>query len=190
MKASSTKISKHSSESFSSRYDTRNDLGYGRTQDKFHKPRSLSSFYPYIEEDSLDSDWDDHDTRLAVSKKSLNYKKTDPFAHKKSDPFYFAAGNVKLSDCFYRSDDIISEVESFGNSISPVPGMYKNRMKRSVGSKPTSKSISQKSALRTGSKRGFASAPPDLKYDKKQNREVERIFNLEDLIDKLYNERV
>ena len=190
MKLKNVSIPKNSGESFASRYDSRNDLGYGRSLDKFHKPRKNSSSFPYTDPDNYsDSEWEDDESKEAVSKKTLSYVSQDPYAGKKINPFYFAGGNTKLSDCFYRHEKVLVEVESFGNSMSPVPSAYKRRSNASIGSSTSSRAISQKSAMRTGSKKGFASAPPDLKYDKKQNTEDERIFNLEDLIDKLEAER-
>ena len=43
-----TKIGKFSVEPIASRYDSRVGLGYGLSQDRFHKPRSASSQFPYI----------------------------------------------------------------------------------------------------------------------------------------------
>lgn len=176
------KKSKHSSEHFFSRYDARQDLGYGRVSQKFHKPRQMPKQYPYSrDEDDEASEWHDHETQQAIGKKTLNFYKTDPFAIKGSNPFYFAAGNTKLSDCFYRIDRVLEEVHALKNSMSPIPTPKKNRARSGLGASINSKSLSHNSYKRTGSRKGFSSSPPDLKYDKNVNDDLDSIFNLDDL---------
>jgi hypothetical protein len=173
-------------ESVTSR-DARNDLGYGRTSNKFHKPRSLGGAYPYQEKSDFDveTEWDDEDTEQAISSKILKHQKSDPFSKKGTNPFYFAAGSTKLADCFYRTEDVLKEIAHMANSLVPIPGLYKKRTNFSPGTKSSAGSISNKNFKRTGSKKGFASAPPEIKYDKNVNDEDEVIFNLEDLVKKL-----
>ena len=99
------KFSKNSSETFFSRYDSRNDLGYGRNSNKFHKPRSLNNSFPYREQSSLsqEDDFDEEEESLeAIASKLYIHTKSDPFSRKSTNPFYFAAGNTKLADCFFR----------------------------------------------------------------------------------------
>lgn len=182
-----TKIAKGVSEPIISRYDSRNDLGYGRTSDKFHKPRAMGGAYPYQEKSDFDTDvdWEDQDTHDAIGTKVKNHQKTDPFSKKSVNPFYFAAGNTKLSDCFYRTDDVLKEVHSLSNSLVPIPGMIKNRKNFSGGSRTSSGTISNQNFRRTGSEKGYSSSPPEIKYDKNVNDDDEVIFNLEDLVKKL-----
>ena len=180
---------KYSSEPFFARYDSREDLGYGRVTPKFHKPRQLADQFPYAPEDNLENtSWEDEETHDAIDKKTVNFYKTDPFSIKGTNPFYFAAGNVKLSDCFYRTDQVLEEVFALSNSISPVPMSKKSMRRAGTGASVNSKSFGQKSYKRTGSRKGFASAPPDLKYDKNVNHDLDAIFNLDDLATKLDHE--
>ena len=178
---------KNSGESFFSRYDSRNDLGYGRNSNKFHKPRSLSGNYPYQEESDYDSDtdWEDEESRTAIDSKSPSHKKSDPFSKKSTNPFYFVAGNTKLSDCFSRPDDVLAEIHAMANSLVPFPAMNKNRTNFSGGSRVASSAISGQTGKLRGSKKGFSSSPPEIKYDKIVNDEDEVIFNLEDLVKKI-----
>ena len=181
-----TKIPKSSGELSVSRYDSRNDLGYGRTSDKFHKPRSLGSVYPYVEKSRFDDEeFEDEDTSNAIAKKIHTHQKSDPFSKKGTNPFYFAAGSTKLADCFFRFEKVISEVFTLSNSLSPVPSLSKKRSKTSPGSGQHAGAISSKSFRRTGSEKGYSSAPPEIKYAKNVNDEDEVIFNLEDLVKKL-----
>jgi len=182
-----TKISKSVGEPSISRYDSRNDLGYGITKAKFHKPRPASSTYPYRTPGPFDqdTDWDDEDSQEQISKKMHQHQKSDPFSRKGTNPFYFAAGNTKLSDCFFRTEKVLEEIHSLSNSISPFPGSYKRRSNFGGGSRTSSGAVSSSSFKRTGSEKGYASAPPDINYDKSDNDSDEMIFNLEDLVKKL-----
>ena len=63
--------------------------------------------------------------------------------------------------------------------------MTKKRDNFSGGSRVGSGAISVQNFRRTGSEKGYASAPPEIKYDKNVNDEDEVIFNLEDLVKKL-----
>lgn len=182
-----TKIPKSVSEPSISRYDSRNDLGYGRTKEKFHKPRSSGASYPYMEksEYDVDTEWEDQETQRVIHDKVPKHQKTDPFSKKGTNPFYFASGNTKLSDCFYRTDEVLKEIHTMANSLVPIPGMMKKRTNFSGGSRTASGSITNQNFKRTGSEKGYASAPPKIKYDKNVNDDDEVIFNLEDLIKKL-----
>ena len=181
-----TKISKSSGEQNISRYDARTGLGYGKIRNVFHKPRSSNTDYPYTEDDDFDEvQWEDEETSLAIDKKILRHVKGDFGAIKSTSPFYFAAGNTKLSDCFERPDEVLNEIYTLSNSLSPVPNLYKNRVSSGTGSSTSSGAISQNSFKKTGSRKGFSSSPPELKYNKNDNDDDEDIFNLEDLVKKL-----
>ena len=182
-----TRIAKSVSEPSFSRYDTRNDLGYGRTTAKFHKSRSMGGSYPYQEKSEFDveTDWEDEDSQGAIDSKIPQHHKSDPYSKKGTNPFYFAAGNTKLSDCFFRTDEILEEVHALSNSLVPIPGMTKKRGNFSGGTRVGSGAISSQNFRRTGSEKGYATAPPEIKYDKNVNDEDNVIFNLEDLVKKL-----
>ena len=182
-----TKVSKGISEPISSRYDARNDLGYGRTIDKFHKARKMGGAYPYQEKSDYDNEtnWEDEETHAVIHKKIPKHEPSDAGAKKGTNPFYFAAGNTKLSDCFLRPEEVLKEIHTLSNSLVPIPGMTKNKVRRATGSSAHSGAISNQNFRRTGTKKGYASPPPEIKYDKNVNDEDEVIFNLEDLVKKL-----
>ena len=173
-------------ESLSSRYDDRKGLGYGGTlKGKFHSPRSSNIAYPYVDEDPYaEEEFDDEKSSDSVRSKSLELVKNDPFSHKSADPFYFAAGNTKLSDCFERPDAVLREVDALGDSMSAVPGMYKNKRSGGLGRTGASFPSGVKNSRRTGTKRGYFSAPPQVKDDDETKTADDPIENLEDLFRK------
>jgi len=168
--------------------DGRTDLGYGRTKAKFHKSRSAGSLYPYIELPDLD-EYDDDDTEAAIKSKTPLIFKTDPFASKGTDKFYFVGGNTKLSDCFERPDDVLKEIHAMGDSMSPVPSLYKGKTSTSTGrAAGASFPAGVGSYRRTGTKKGYSSAPPKYKIDiediPNEEEEDEPIMSLNDLSSK------
>ncbi len=172
-------------ESLSSRYDDRKGLGYGTLKGKFHSPRPSNIAYPYADEDPYaDEEFEDEKSRDSVRSKSLELVKTDPFSHKSADPFYFAAGNTKLSDCFERPDAVLREVDALGDSMSSVPGMNKGKSSGGLGRTGASFPSGVGNFRRTGTKRGYFSAPPQSKDDDESKIEDEPIENLEDLFKK------
>lgn len=109
-------------------HDSRSDKGYGRVTPRTLGPRSKGSHYPYVEPDLHDDDIEVDDESLeAVGKKvsTANYIQNDPYADAMISPFYYVAGNTKLSDCFFRTDKVLLEVEAMANSMYSVPTMYK-----------------------------------------------------------------
>jgi len=127
------------------RPDTRAGLGYGQLEPRFHVDRKETSSYPYSEEDDHE-DVDISDIPIEIQdkiRKVVNgYLANDFLAVKGTDPFYYAAGNTKLS-------------ERVGTSISPMPGLYKKRMQAGGGvNKP--KAISPGSLQQTGSTIGYS----------------------------------
>jgi hypothetical protein len=116
-------------------YDSRTGLGYGLTEPSGrHAPRSAGSVYPYHEKPSLSSE--DHeelddelqldpDVEDAIRTKTLAVALTnDFFAGFGTDPFYYAAGNTKLSE----------STQASGTSMVPFPKMYD---KAQFGSRPS-----------------------------------------------------
>ena len=155
--------------------DSRAELGYGTLNPKFHKPRMGNSSFPYFDEDKYaDEDFEDEDTENAIGKKLDNYQKSDFFAYKSSNPFYFAAGNTKLSDCFYRTDKVLLEVEALGDSMFPIPSSKKNY---SSGYATHTKS---KKYDRPGTKRGYFSAPPPVNFFDVEDDDMEEFYGIND----------
>ena len=103
--------------------DTRDDLGYGRLNPKFHTARTHGdNSFPYVDEpeDIADVDVDD-ETLDAINWKTIAPQGGDPGAKYATTPFYFAGGNTKLG-------------EGTSPGISPFPGMYKNKRRTATGS--------------------------------------------------------
>lgn len=156
--------------------------GYGRSQNKFQIPRSSGKVYPYIE-DFENTEFEDDETEDTIHSKIHFPVKIDKFAAAGTDPFYFAAGNIKLSDCFERPDLVLKEIHALGDSMSPIP-QKRNRhsLGRGAGSSFPSGVGSYK---RTGTKRGYFSPPPELKFQDesipKDDPEEDPVFNIEDL---------
>ena len=101
-----------------SHLDSRNDLGYGRSDPKFHTPKTFaSSKFPYLDEDldldDIDLDFTDEELRNLSSKISGPHDYDHSGGH--YDPFYYVAGNTKLSEI------------TVSKGISPIPDLYKNR---------------------------------------------------------------
>lgn len=158
------------------RYDANTGHGYGITKTVFHAPRQSSDVYPYVEDEGDLAQFVDEDTEDAISGKVYSPMKTDFFS--KKEPFYFVAGNTKLSDCFFRTDEVLKEVHALGDSMSPIPATKKTRRSAASGASfPQGVSTFR----RTGSKRGYFSSPPKVKTD------VETIPNYEDEDDPIDN---
>lgn len=139
--------------------DARTGLGYGLSKNKFHKPKKMNNTYPYAEVDDL-PEYDDEESKAAIQKKAKNRGKTSGFSLKTNDPFYFAAGNIKLSDCFERPDLVLQEIFALGASMSPVPQTSRTKS-TSLGRGSGSSFVpGVGSYKRTGTKKGYFSAPP------------------------------
>jgi len=163
-----------------SRYDSRTGLGYGQTKDRFQKSRTSNSSFPYSQSDKeKQEDIEDfeptEETISAIYSKFLKKLSFDPGAHKSTDGFYFAAGNTKLSDCYFRTEKMLLEMETFSNSISPIPGLYS-----SMSTPSASPSLTTGNFKRTGTTRGFSSAPEDFIEDEKESKE--EFYSLKDLV--------
>jgi hypothetical protein len=168
----------------------RKGLGYGQVKDRFHKPRQSGSDFPYKTDDYEGENFEDEETEEAIAVKVPTVYATDFGAAAGTDPFYFAAGNVKLSDAFFRVGPLIEAMVTFSDSMTPAPHAYKTRKKslgRGTGSSFPSGVGSYK---RTGSRRGFSSAPPLPKVAAVSDYEDEiesedEIFTLADLARKV-----
>ena len=126
--------------------DGRAGLGYGQKEPKFHISRQEPSSYPYPEGDDYE-DEDISDIPIEIQdklRKIINgYLVSDFLAMKGTDPFYYVAGNNKLSE------------RVTGKSISPMPGLYKKRIQVGGGTpEPTASSPS--SLQRLGSTIGYS----------------------------------
>lgn len=167
-------------------HDDRKGLGYGQVKDRFHKPRMSGAEYPYKVDHFDDEDFEDEESEAALNTKMPTVYKTDFGAAAGTDPFYFAAGNVKLSDAFFRTEQLIEAMTTFSNSMSPAPQIYKSK-KNSLGrASGASFPSGVGSSKKTGSRRGFSAAPPlpklvaVLDYEDDTGEE-EEVYTLKDL---------
>ena len=157
-------------------YDSRQDLGYGTNNPKFHHPRTQSDNYPYRDFDPYQDDEPaDEESASSVRSKSVEYFPTDHFAGGGTDSFYFVGGNTKLSDCFWRIENVLLEITAFGDSMVSVPQLHKN-----IG--PTTSGYNSafpyqggggSNYKRTGTLRGWSKSPPPLKVVAKIDAEKE-----------------
>lgn len=103
-------------------YDARTGLGYG-TQSGYHDHRQYQGTYPYREplsdnEEDANDEERDEDFDHKVIKKLSSYVASDPYAIKKSDPFYFFGAATRFESV---------ERGITGKSISPIPNLYAGR---------------------------------------------------------------
>ena len=174
--------------------DARTGLGYGILNPKTQFPRQMGGEFPYIEqEDSGDEDFDEKSTD-AVSKKYQSHVPSDFLRAAGSEPFYFVAGNTKLSDCFWNPGKVLNEIAAFSNSMVPLPSLYK---KPGPGLSASGPSFiypggGGSNFKRTGTLQGWSHAPPEmwLQADISADEdESEEILTLKDLADKILSDR-
>lgn len=147
--------------------DSRKGLGYGQLEPQFQLPRGLNSSYPYQDPDPIeDEEVEVNDASLdAVGKKSLDYSPTDHMAAGGTDPFYFVGGNTKLSDCFWRTDDVLLEIAAFSDSMAPIPQLNAKRGPSMTGYGAASpyQGGGGTNYRRTGTLQGWSKSPPPSK---------------------------
>ena len=167
--------------------DARQAAGYGRISNKFQKPRQSALIYPYVEDEfpGLDDEMlaIDEETFEAIRLKTPTYEPSDSLAAIGTDRFYFVGGNTKLSDCFWRADKVLSEVDTFSDSMAPVPQAYKGYTSSKTGYGPAFPypGGGGSNYKRTGTLRGWSKAPPPLpEFEDEEPEEVEVFFTLKD----------
>ena len=165
-------------------HDARSDLGYGRITPRFHMSRSRGNSYPYVDPDDMEEEIEDieidRETVDAVLKKTTAYTEMDPFAVNKTNPFYYGAGNLKLSDCFWHVDKVLVEVDVMASSMASVPGMYKGKNVMFGGSDGHAQYLTPGSFKRTGTLQGWSKDPPPVSDD--IDEDENNIKTLSDLI--------
>ena len=178
------KTAKNIGEQSITKYDTRTGLGYGLSRNRFHSPRSAQGTYPYKVDNLEDIEFEDEETSVAINKKVTPLYINDPMAAAGTDPFYFAAGNTKLSDCFFRIEKVLREIATFSDSMVPIP--TRSRPSTTMSGGGASFPSSTSSRPRTGSGKGYASAPPKSKIEiildyEDSTESDDEIYSLEDL---------
>lgn len=172
--------------------DARTGLGYGILQPATQKPRQMGAQFPYYKEEPLDPEDEtiDQETADAIKSKSGSYRPSDFGAAAGSDPFYFAGGNTKLKDCFWRTDSVLSEIAAFSNSMAPIPhkSLYPGAQAGlSGGPFLPGKGKAGENMQQTGTVWGWSHAPVTSKFEQEEDAENldDDIFNLEDLANKI-----
>ena len=114
--------------------DARTGLGYGQVQQTGRNaPRSAQGQFPYFEpptddHEGMDEEEMDNELVAAVVARILgDVQVTDPYAASGTDPFYYVAGNTKLSEDSNRMHPV-------GNSMAPFPRMYQGAVYANPGS--------------------------------------------------------
>jgi len=149
-------------------YDAKAGLGYGVTEPSGRfEPRQQQGSYPYTDPDpysDLDEEevFDDEELDAFVTAVNLGYNTVDYLSAAGNDPFYFAAGNTKLSEL------------SVSGGISPIPDLYKKRHASAGGG--ASPANYHQPSFRTrsntqpsGTKHGFSRAPKPMDIVEPEN---------------------
>ena len=167
--------------------DARSGLGYGLVEPRFHVSRFRGSSYPYIEPDPYEIGPeemdDDEESADAIAKKTMAYTTLDPFAINKTNPFYFGAGNLKLSVCFWRTDKVLAEINSMGTSMSPIPQLHRGprvNLGHSMSGDLHAQYLTPGNFRRTGTLSGWSHEPEPNSID--DDLDDDHIYSLEDFI--------
>lgn len=154
-------------------YDDRDGLGYGLTRSSGRfEPRSSQGNFPYkdpiqYEDSESDEVFDDEELDKFVAAVNMGYKPGDYLSAAGNDPFYFVAGNNKLSEL------------GVSSGISPLPNLYKKRQ-ASAGGGPVAGNLNpvtfRTRSQPTGTKHGFSRAPKPMDIVDQDN-----VYHLDDM---------
>ena len=167
---SNTIIPKGTAGSISARGgDARVGLGYGTLDPIFNRPWMYSGTFPFTPPDDASDvipSEKDEESMDAIASKTAKFQKTDSLAFKGSNPLYFVGAATRLKSCFERPDDVLAEIETLARSMSPIPNLYgKGAHGGAVGGFSTTPAFHPGSYRKTGTKKGWASAPPVTQAD-------------------------
>lgn len=146
-------------------HDSRQGLGYGLSNDMFHKAREKNSSFPYNDEsqdqlEDVDIDVSDDLLTKILNKIQTPYKSSDALISRSKDHSSFANGNRP-----------VAIGEASGKSLVPFPGMYKKRMQ--VGGGVNSpKLIAPGQYNMTGTSRGWSHAHVPYDSEPRDNEEL------------------
>ena len=171
--------------------DTRSDLGYGKSVDRFHKPRSKGGAFPYTDEDPYaGSDGseeieDEELLRKFVNKIMTPGKSDDSLIGRSVDRDAKANGNKPVGP----------PLGEAGTGMVPFPDMYKKRVQVGGGvNSPTA--ISPGGYQRTGTKRGWSQAPEspadensNVEYSELESGEDPNMIRLRKVISHIVNQQ-
>lgn len=185
----------HDNWTISGARDAKTGLGYGILNPKTQLPRQMGGEFPYIEQEDSGNEELDDDSVDAVSTKYQSYVPNDFLRAAGSQPFYFAAGNTKLSDCFWRFEKVLQEIATFSDSMSPLGNSYHKGKGPAIGGSGASfpyQGGGGSNYKRTGTTRGWSHAPPETWLQSEKSAaedEEEEIYSLKDLADKILSDR-
>lgn len=172
--------------------DDRRGLGYGLIQQRFHKPRSSASTFPFVQEDQLEDEDDfeiDEETLASVGSKTLKLQKNDPSSPQNIDTLYYVGTATKLRACFERPDDVLEEIGHIAKGAVPIPRFYKKGFTEQAvdGYSTTLASFSASPRKKTRIKKGLTTIHPKRKIEVDQEHDLDsksyEFFNLSDLAD-------
>ena len=136
-------------------YDSRNDLGLGKTQSQFFSHRNSQDTYPYNKEDDdfeSEEDFEDIDPHKFLNK-LLPRPRTDSLSYRSVDNQYYTPGASTRFDMGKLGEAIGSR--SSRTSMVPMPDLYKN--KQAVIGGANSWNANHKDIQHTkGTKNGYA----------------------------------
>jgi len=165
--------------------DSRNDLGYGRTDANFHSPRVSSGTFPY----TIDNNEQDNDISLTPEDEDLvrdivritmsNPTRVDSLIGNSIDNDAFVSGIHQIA--------ALGESPS-GRSMVPFPRMYSKRIQVGGG-------VNQPFAItpgqhpKTGTEKGWAGAPPsvgdDIRFDEINDEEPIELVKIRNIIKRI-----
>ena len=134
-------------------YDTNKGFGYGRTSDRFHKPRMKGGNFPYsapVETDEPLTDEDEEIAKKVVNKMRGGADHRDHLSSRAADHFTFQGGNMRVG---------IANEATAGTGMVPFPRMYKRNRIQVGGGVNSPMAFTPGSALQTVTERGWAHAP-------------------------------
>jgi hypothetical protein len=154
------KLKEFNTRGFAPNSDTRTGMGYGKTSSPNGSGTSFmkNSEYPYVESDDYSCECECEDD-----------------CNCDDDLYYSKAFLTKIgANTYHNNHGVRNDKGSFvkgrglgenfaGNSISPIPNLYKNRQTATGGAPPSG--IQTAPLKRIGSKRGWFSAPPNNYFD-------------------------
>ena len=138
--------------------DHRDDLGYGRSSAKFHKPRTKAATYPYVEEDNYDDV--DIDLEISILDKIVNkfstpYKSDDSLIGRSADHNAKVDGNKPLAP--------VQQEMATAKGMVPFPAMYKKRIQVGGGvAGGGTRYVRGSDRVKTGTWDGYSHAPEEL----------------------------
>ena len=159
--------------------DTRQDLGYGRTSTKFHKPRLKGGRFPYAEpiayKDEEDIEASPELADKIINKMATPYKSSDSLIGRSVDHNAYVDGITPLG----------ARTESASTHMAPFPDMYKKRIQVGGGVNGPM-AIRPGVAPRTGTTKGWSNAPvlygDDVLYSEIEDGEDANLIKLRKVI--------